>query len=115
MDAETVQTRTAPRSKCACNARAPAQVTQDGSAANPLQAAPAEEREVAAIVAFAARYYSGMPFEVRAMGAPLVHSVRSADRRRRFAAALCTAEPCCSPQSSMCLCAASSSMTPKPG
>ena len=42
-----------------------AQVTPDGRGLNALQAAPAEEREVAAIVAFAARYYSGMPFEVR--------------------------------------------------
>lgn len=42
----------------------PAQVTPDASGLNPLQAPPAEEREVAAIVAFAARYYSGMPFEV---------------------------------------------------
>ena len=33
-------------------------------APNPLQAQPAAEREVAAIIAFAARYYSGLPFEV---------------------------------------------------
>ena len=41
------------------------QVTPDAMAANPLQAQPSAEREVAAIIAFAARYYSGLPFEVR--------------------------------------------------
>lgn len=49
----------------------PAQVTPDASGLNPLQSAPAEEREVAAIVAFAARYYSGMPFEVRGASDPV--------------------------------------------
>ena len=50
------------------------QVTPDGMAANPLQALPAAEREVAAIIAFAARYYSGLPFEVRLAGPELLHN-----------------------------------------
>ena len=51
------------------------QVTPDGMAANPLQALPSAEREVAAIIAFAARYYSGLPFEVqRPDAAPLRRS-----------------------------------------
>jgi hypothetical protein len=38
-------------------------VTADASAPNPLMAGAATERETAAIVIFAGRYYSGMPYE----------------------------------------------------
>lgn len=40
-----------------------AQVTTDASAPNPLMAGAATERERAAIIIFAGRYYSGMPYE----------------------------------------------------
>jgi hypothetical protein len=38
-------------------------VTADASAPNPLMAGSATEVETAAIVIFAGRYYSGMPYE----------------------------------------------------
>lgn len=39
------------------------QVTPDAEAANPLVATASREVETAAIVIFAGRYYSGMPYE----------------------------------------------------
>ena len=57
-------------------------MTPDAGALNPLLAGAATERETAAIVIFAGRYYSGMPYEdpatvflkVRPATAPLTRS-----------------------------------------
>ena len=68
------------------------QVTPDGMAANPLQALPAAEREVAAIIAFAARYYSGLPFEVR-VGRPRASVAVSARRIQLHLHGRATATP----------------------
>ena len=63
-------------------------MTPDAEAANPLVATASREVETAAIVIFAGRYYSGMPYEepatiflkVRALPQPITHQDAPPDR-----------------------------------